>query len=319
MLYAMQFEATGAPEVLQKADRPMLQPQAGQVLLRQKAVGLNFIDVYHRQGIYPLPLPAVAGVEGAGIVEAVGEGVTHLQAGDRVVYGGAVGAYADLRILPAWRAVKLPESISFETAGSSMLRGLTAHMLLSHVYPMQAGMILLIHAAAGGLGSVLTRWAKVLGVKVIGLVSSEEKAALVRANGADHVLVGRDLDLAKEVMALTDGKGVHVAVNGIGGNTLDQTMACVRPFGMTMSVGQVAGAPPSIPFAALRSNALARPSVMAFTTERERYEPAVAAVLQKMEEGVFEAPAKQFPLSDVAEAHRQLEAGRLIGSAVLLP
>lgn len=319
MPYVMQFATTGEPEVLHKVDRDLLQPQQGEILLRQKAIGLNFIDIYHRRGIYSLPLPAVTGVEGAGIVEAVGEGVEHLRAGDRIVYAGAVGAYADLRILPAWRGMKLPDSVSFELAGSSMLRGLTAYMLLAHVYPMRAGMSLLVHAAAGGLGSVLTRWAKGMGVEVIGLVSSEEKAALARANGTDHVLVGRDIDLEKDVLALTDGKGVHAAVNGIGGNTLEPMMACVRPFGMTISVGQVAGAPASIAFGAFRSNAFARPSVMSFTTEPERYRPAVAAVLRKMEEGMFEVPSRQFSLTETAHAHAELEAGRLVGSAVLIP
>lgn len=319
MPYAMQFAATGEPEVLQKAECEVPQPQADEILLRQMAVGLNFIDVYHRRGLYPLAPPAVTGVEGAGVVEAVGEGVTHVRRGDRVAYGGAVGAYADLRLLPAWRAHKIPDGLSFEIAGSGMLRGLTVYMLLTRVYPVEAGMTILVHGAAGGLGSVLTRWAKSLGAEVIGQVSGTEKAMIARANGADHVLVGRDLDLENEVAALTGGKGVHLAINGIGGDTLTQTMACVRPFGMTVSVGQIAGAPLSLPFAALRSNALSRPSVMAFTTEKLRYEPAVTEVLRKMEEGVINGPSDRYALQDVVEAHHMLEAGRILGSAVLLP
>lgn len=200
-----------------------------------------------------------------------------------------------------------------------MLRGLTAYMILTRVYPVSAGMTILIQAAAGGLGSVLTRWTKTLGIMAIAQVGSEEKADIARMNGADHVLVGRDLDLPKVVAALTDGTGVHLAINGVGGNTLEQTMACVRPFGLTSSIGQIAGAPSTVPFSALRSNALARPSIMAFIFDQAEYEPAMKAVLQKMEQGIVETPHRRYPLSDVANAYRQLEAGEIVGSAVLIP
>lgn len=217
MSYAIQFAQTGEADVLQKVNVEPEDPGADQIRIRHSAIGLNFVDVYHRQGIYPLPLPAVPGVEGAGVVEAVGEGVTNVTVGDRIAYAGVVGAYAETRLLPAWRVVKLPDSLDFDLAGSTLLRGLTAFMLLHKVYPVSAGMVILVHAAAGGLGTILVRWAKSLGVEVIGTVSSLEKAQLARQAGADHVIVGRDVDLAVEVGKLTGGQGVHLAIDGIGG------------------------------------------------------------------------------------------------------
>lgn len=317
--YSMQVSAVGGPEVLHAVQLPRLLPGPGEVLIAQQAIGLNFVDVYHRSGAYPLPLPGIPGVEGAGVVEAIGEGVDHLAVGERVVYAGAVGAYATHRLLPAWRTIPLPEAVAFEQAGSNLLRGLTAHMLLSHVYPLRAGMRVLVHAAAGGLGSILVRLAKRLGAEVIATVGSPEKEALARGHGADHVVVGRDVDFAAEVAALTAGDGVHLAIDGIGGGTLARTIACVRPFGMTASIGQVAGVAPPVPLAALRSNALSRPSVMAFSANREVYGPAVDAVLSLMQENLFEAPQQAYPLTEAARAHADLEAGRITGSAWLRP
>jgi NADPH2:quinone reductase len=317
--FSMCFSKTGGPEVLQRLDLSPPQPGPGEVMIAQQAIGLNFVDVYHRSGAYPLPLPGVAGVEAAGIVEAVGADVQHLAVGQRVVYAGAAGAYATHRLLPAWRAIPLPDGLAFEDVGGSLLRGLTAHMLLSHIYPLRPGMRVLVHAAAGGLGSVLVRLAKRLGAEVIGCVGSAEKAEMARALGADHVIIGREVDLAGEVAALTGGDGVHLAIDGIGGNTLARTMAAVRPFGMTASIGQVAGLAPPVPLAAFRSNALSRPSVMAFSADRQAYGPAVAIVLSLIEEGVLERPQHVYPLADVARAHADLEAGRLLGSAWLRP
>lgn len=316
---SMQFSALGGPEVLLPVEGPCPLPGPGEVLIAQQAIGLNFVDVYHRSGLYPLPLPGIPGVEGAGVIEAVGEGVEHVAVGQRVAYAGAVGAYATHRLLPAWRAIPLPDALAFEQAGSNLLRGLTAHMLFSHVYPLRPGRRVLVHAAAGGLGSILVRLSKRLGAEVIATVGSAEKEALARGHGADHVIVGRDVDFAAEVAALTAGDGVHLAVDGIGGSTLARTIACVRPFGMTASIGQVAGAAPPVPLSALRSNALARPSVMAFTTNREAYGPAVEAVLSLMQEGLFEAPQQVYALSEAARAHADLEAGRITGSAWLRP
>ena len=316
MSYAIQFAQTGEADVLQKVNVELEDPGADQIRIRHSAIGLNFVDVYHRQGIYPLPLPAVPGVEGAGVVEAVGEYVTNVKVGDRVAYAGVVGAYAETRLLPAWRAVKLPDSLDFDLAGSTLLRGLTAFMLLHKVYPVSAGMVILVHAAAGGLGTILVRWAKSLGAEVIGTVSSLEKAQLARQAGADHVIVGRDVDLALEVEKLTGGQGVHLAIDGIGGATLAKTIASVRPFGMTANIGQVAGAPPAVPLSALRSNAFSRPSVMAFTANEAAYRPAVMAVLEKMEAGVLDTPSRTYELTDAVAGHRDLEAGMITGAAV---
>lgn len=316
MSYAIEFVQTGEADVLQKVNVEPEDPGTDQIRIRHYAVGLNFVDVYHRQGVYPLPLPAVPGVEGAGVVEAVGEGVTNVMVGDRVVYAGVVGAYAETRLLPAWRAVKLPDSLDSDLAGSTLLRGVTAFMLLHKVYPVSAGMVILIHAAAGGLGTILVRWAKSLGAEVVGTVSSSEKAQVARQAGADHVIVGRDVDLAVEVGKLTGGRGVHLAIDGIGGATLAKTIASVRPFGMTASIGQVAGAPPAVPLSALRSNAFSRPSVMAFAANEAAYRPAVMAVLEKMEAGMLDVPSRTYELMDAVAAHRDLEAGMITGAAV---
>lgn len=319
MSYSVQFSQTGEADVLQKVDLAISEPGPGEVRLRHHAIGLNYVDVYHRQGLYPLPLPAIPGVEAAGIVEAVGPGVTALKPGDRVAYVGVVGAYSQTRLLPAWRAVRMPDDIEFDLAGSVLLRGVTAFMLLTKVYPVSAGMSVLVHAAAGGLGMVLTRWAKSLGAEVIGTVSSVEKAELAKRAGADHIIVGRDADYAAEVGKLTSGKGVHLALDGIGGATLAKTIACVRPFGMTASIGQIAGPVPVVPLSALRSNALSRPSAMAFTADETAYRPAVVAVFEKMKEGLFEAPSRAYALADAIQAHRDLESGLIAGSALLRP
>ncbi len=319
MPYQMQLSKIGAADVLQRREVAVPEPGEGEVLIRQDAVGLNFVDVYHRTGVYPLALPAAPGVEGAGVVEAVGPGFPDLKIGQRVAYAGVVGAYADLRLLPAWRAVPLPDDLPTAMAGACLLRGMTAYMLLQKLYPVSAGMSVLVHAGAGGLGSVVTRWAKLLGAEVIATVSSEQKAEMARAHGADHVIVGRDADLVRCVEEFTEGKGVHLAVDGIGGAMLEKSIACVRPFGMTACVGQVGGVAPPVPLSALRSNALARPSVIALANDREAYRPAVEAVLSVMQRGVLDAPSRRYRLDEVAVAHADLEAGRIVGSALLMP
>lgn len=319
MSLVMQFAHPGLPDCLQPADRDVGLPGPGEVRIRQHAIGLNFIDVYHRTGLYPLPLPAVPGVEAAGVIEAIGEGVHDLAVGQRVVYACVPGAYAQSRLLPAWRAISLPDHISFERAGANLLRGLTAHMLLTRVYPVVPGTVMLVHAAAGGLGSIVTRWAKRLGATVIGTVSAEEKVEAVLGHGADHVIVGRDADYATQVAALTSGKGVHFAVDGIGGTTLGRTLACIRPFGLLASVGQASGPPPPVSVDQLRSIALARPSVMAYGSDPAVYRKAAADVLAVADETLFGTPGTRYALADAATAHADLEAGRIIGHAVLMP
>lgn len=319
MSLVMQFTHPGPPACLQPVETDAGLPGPGEIRIRQQAIGLNFIDAYHRSGLYPLPLPGVPGVEAAGFVEAIGDGVEDLAIGQRVVYACVPGAYAQSRLLPAWRAIPLPDHISFEMVGANLLRGLTAHMLLTRVYPVAPGTVLLVQAAAGGLGSIVTRWAKQLGATVIATVGSAEKAEIALGHGADHVIIGREADYAGQVQAVTNGQGVHFAVDGVGGATLGRTLACIRPFGLVASVGQAAGPPPPVSVDQLRSIALARPSVMAYGSDPVSYRQAAAHVLKAADDGLFGVPDTRYPLRDAALAHADLEAGRIVGSAILLP
>lgn len=319
---AIRLSAPGGVKGLQRIDWPRQSPEPGEIRLRHAAIGLNFIDIYHRTGLYPLPSPCIPGVEGVGVVEAVGDGVMGLTVGDRIAYAGAAGAYATTRTLPAWRAILLPADITSECAAASMLRGLTAHMLLTRTYPVSTGSTLLVHAAAGGLGTVLTRWARHLGATVIGTAGSDTKAELAHANRADHVIVGRDADVAAEVARLTDGRGVDFAIDGIGGTMLARTLACVRRFGMVASVGQAAGPIPPLAVEDLgpaRSLTLARPSVMAYAAEHDTYPVAMRAVLDMIRAGVIAGIGATYPLVEARTAHLDLEGGRIAGSAILVP
>jgi NADPH2:quinone reductase len=319
---AVTLTGPGGPDRLQLVDWPPQAPGSDEVRIRHEAIGLNFIDVYHRAGLYPLPGPGIPGVEGAGIVEAVGPGVAGLSVGDRIAYAGLPGAYAATRLLPAWRAAKLPGALSAPVAAASLMRGLTAHMLLTRTYPVTSGSVLLVHAAAGGLGSVVTRWAKHLGAVVIGTVGSPAKEAAARDAGADHVIVGRDADLVAAVARLTAGRGVDLAVDGIGGSMLARTLACVRRFGTVASVGQAAGPIPPLRIEEIgpqRALCLARPSVMAYSAERDTYPEAARAVLEMIGRGVAAEIGRAYRLDQAAEAHADLEAGRIVGAAILRP
>lgn len=228
----------GGPEKLQLFPQKTEQPGENEILLRQSAIGMNFLDIYHRTGTYPLAAyPAIPGVEGAGIVEAIGPDVTGISPGDRIVYSALLGAYASTRLLPAHRVIVLPDDIPFPTAAASLLKGMTACMLLHRTYPVSEGTVMLVHAAAGGLGAILVQWAKRLGAIVIGTVSTDEKAVLAKRYGADHVIVGRDADIVPRVMAVTNGKGVDVAYDGIGGDTLARSITATRGFGTIASIG----------------------------------------------------------------------------------
>ncbi len=312
----------GIDQLRMSAEAPAT-PGPGQVRVRHEAIGVSFIDIYHRTGLYPLPLPATLGVEGAGVVEAIGPGVTRLSPGDRVAYAGApVGAYASTRLLPEARAIALPDDIPAQAAAASMLRGITAHMLLTRTFPVGPGTTVLIHAAAGGTGALLSRWARHLGATVIGTTSSQEKAGLARQAGADHVIVGRDADLVGEVRNLTDGRGVDVAYDGIGGGMLARTLACVRPFGTVASIGQAAGPIPPLDLEDLgprRSLSLARPSFMAYAADLPTYQAAAAAVMDMLRQGISGTLGGAYALEDVAQAHADLEAGRSTGSMLLVP
>jgi NADPH:quinone reductase len=317
----IRLKAPGGAEQLELAQIELPPPAAGEIRLRQTAIGVNFIDIYQRLGLYALPNAKIPGVEAVGVVSAVGADVNGLNVGDRIAYAGApVGAYASERNLPAWRAIKLPGSLSDEVVASSFVKGITAHMLLNRTYPVVSGTVLLVHSAAGGLGQLLTRWASHLGATVIGTVGSEAKAEIARRAGARHVIVGRDADFARIVGELTGKRGVDVAYDGVGGTTLVKTLGCVRPFGVVASIGQAAGPISPVNLEDLgprRSLSLARPSVMAYLNETETYHSAAKAVLAGIEDGVLSVAGQSYPLSEAARAHADLEAGVTSGALFL--
>lgn len=322
MSLCVQATAPGDVAVLKAVERALPAPGPGEIVLRQEAIGVNFVDIYHRTGMYPLPAwPSVLGVEGAGVVEAVGSDVGHVQVGDRVVYGGALGGYASTRLVPAARAVLLPETVGSDVAAASMLRLMTVHMLTEVVHKITAGQTVLVHAAAGGLGGVLVQRLKSLGATVIGTVGSAAKAEIARARGADHVIVGRDADYAGEVETLTDGRFVDYAIDGVGGATLLKTMDCVKPFGMVASIGQSAGpiAPISVGEIGKRSLSLSRPSIMGFLALPGGYATAAEAAVSMMAQGITAEIGGTWQLADAARAHEALESGNTAGSVLLIP
>jgi NADPH2:quinone reductase len=282
---------------------------------------VNYVDVYQRSGLYPMPPANIPGVEGVGVVAGVGPHVTSISVGDRVAYAGApVGAYASERNLPAWRAIQLPSALSDVQVASVFVKGITAHMLLHRVYPVGSGTTILAHSAAGGLGQLLTRWAVHLGATVIGTVGSEAKAEIARQAGARHVIVGRDADFAARVAELTNGRGVDVAYDGVGGATLAKTLACVRPFGVVASIGQSGGPIPPLDVLDLgprRSLMLARPSVMAYMNDTDAYAVAAEAVLTAIAGDVLRVTGKAYRLSEAGQAHAELESGRTSGALYL--
>jgi NADPH:quinone reductase-like Zn-dependent oxidoreductase len=299
-------------------------PGQGQIQIRHTAIGVNFVDAYHRTGLYPVAsLPSTLGVEGAGTVEAVGPGVTGFSVGQRVAYAGPpVGSYVAVRNLPAERAVLLPDTIRSDVAAGSMLRGITAHMLFSYVRPVRSGETVLVHAAAGGLGLILTQWAKSLGARVIGTVGSRDKAALALDHGVDRAVLYREEDFVAAARDFTDGEGVDYAIDGIGGERLEQTLGTVRPYGMVASIGQVAGDIGLIDPSGLgpsRSIALARPGVFRFMADLQRYHEGAKATLAKLEAGLRVRIGTELPLSEAGEAHRLMEAGQTVGSILLRP
>ncbi len=323
MTEAIRFHQAGGPEVLRFEPIEVPAPAADEVRVRQTWGGVNFVDIYQRTGLYPVPaMPGVLGVEAAGVVEQVGAAIEGgLRPGDRVAWGGApLGGYAQRRNIPADRLVPLPDAIPDRTAAAAMLRGLTAHMLLTHVWRVGPADTLVIHAAAGGLGLMLTRWAKRLGAAVIGTAGSAAKAERARRAGADHVVLYRQVDFVAAVRDLTGGRGVDVVYDGVGGETLLRSLDCVRPFGTVVSVGQASGSLPEIPLRELgprRSLALVRPSVLAYAADIGRYRRATAALLQVLEGGLPVDIGAEFALADAAAAHRAMEAGETTGSVVL--
>lgn len=299
-------------------------PAAGEVRVRHTAIGVNYVDIYHRTGLYALPaFPAVLGVEAAGVIEALGPDVDTLHVGQRIAYAGLpTGSYASARNLPAAKVIPLPDDVSDDAVASLLLRGITAHMLLTYVYPLKAGDTVLVHAAAGGLGLVLVQWAKSMGARVIGTVSTQAKAQLAIEHGLDHAIRYRDEDFVAATKALTDEKGVDYAIDGIGGKTLIDTLGCVRPYGMVASVGQVAGDSGPIDLALLgpaRSIALSRPGVMRFMTDMAYYREGALATIRQLQGGLRPTIGAVLPLDQAAHAHRCLESGETAGSILLRP
>lgn len=323
MTKIVRVRAPGGIEQFEVAEVALAPPAADEIRVRQTAIGVNFVDIYQRAGLYPMPPAGIPGIEGVGLVSAIGDGVTTLAVGDRIAYAGApVGAYAAERNLPAWRGIRLPAALSDARVASVFVKGITAHMLLHKVYPVGSGTWVLAHSAAGGLGQLLTRWAVHLGATVIGTVGSEAKAALARTAGAQHVIVGRDADFGAHVADITGGRGVDVAFDGVGGSTLARTFACVRPFGVVASIGQSAGAIPPVDVSELgprRSLMLARPSVLAYMNNAMEYRRAAEAVLAAMEAGILPGEGVAYRLDEAAKAQGELEAGRTSGALYLVP
>ncbi|XYJ12705.1 quinone oxidoreductase family protein [Telluria sp. B2] len=324
MAKAIRLTRTGGPEVLEYVDVEVGEPGPGEARVRQHAIGLNFIDVYFRTGLYPMPLPSGLGQEGAGVVEAVGEGVTHVRPGDRVAYAGRPnGAYSEVRTMPADILVKLPDAIDFETAAAMMLQGLTVQYLFNSTYKLQPGQTILFHAAAGGVGLIACQWARALGVNLIGTVGSKEKGELALAHGAAHVINYNDEDIVARVLEITGGKKVPVVYDSVGKDTFIRSLDCLQPRGLMVSFGNSSGAVPPFSLNELASRGslyITRPSLGAYAATRPELEAMAADLFGMVANGKVRIGINQrFPLAEAAQAHIALEARRTTGSTILLP
>jgi NADPH:quinone reductase len=324
MAKAIRINSVGGPEVMEYVDVEVGDPGPGEARVRQMACGLNYIDVYFRTGAYPQPLPAGLGMEGAGVVEAVGEGVTHVKAGDRVAYAGRPpGAYADLRVMPASVLVKLPESIDFETGAAMMLQGLTVQYLFRRTFPLKGGETILFHAAAGGVGLIACQWARALGVTMIGTVGSDEKAALAKAHGCTHTINYNKENFVERVKEITGGKGVPVVYDSIGKDTFTGSLDCLSPLGMLVSFGSASGPVPPFSLNELASRGslfVTRPTLFTHTARREDLDAMAADLFSMVESKKVTIDINQrYALKDVAQAHRDLEARKTTGSSILVP
>jgi NADPH2:quinone reductase len=321
MPHAIRIHEAGGPEALVWDEVEVCEPGPGQAKIRQAAAGLNFIDVYHRTGLYPQQMPFTPGVEGAGTVENVGEGVANVKPGDRVAYAGPLGGYSEERLIDADKLVKLPDDIGFDQAAAMMLQGMTARMLLRAVYPVKDGDTILVHAAAGGVGLILCQWASALGATVIGTVSTEEKAELARAHGCAHPILYTKQDFAHEVDKLTAGQKLPVVYDSVGKATFMKSLDCLRPRGLMVSFGNASG--PVEPISPLilsqkGSLFLTRPTLFHYIATRPELEEAAADLFNVVTSGKVKVEVKQrFALKDAAEAHRALEARETTGSTVL--
>ncbi|HTT98264.1 MAG TPA: quinone oxidoreductase [Rhizomicrobium sp.] len=320
---AIRFEQVGGPEVLKYVDVDLPPPGPGQVRVRHTAIGVNFIDTYHRSGLYKLPLPSGLGSEAAGVVDALGDGVTSLKIGDRVAYAGALGAYAEASNVPADKLVKLPQGVSDEVAAAAMLKGMTVQYLLTRTYVVNPGETILFHAAAGGVGLIAGQWAKHLGATVIGTVGSDEKVALAKANGYDHVLNTRSDDWVKRVREITNGEGVPVVYDSIGKDTWSGSLDCLAVRGMMVSFGNASGAVPAFEpgiLSAKGSLYVTRPTLASYTRDAAELQDTANDLFAVLESGAVKIQINQrFKLADAAKAHEALHSRQTTGATILIP
>ena len=321
---AIRIHAPGGPEAMQWEDVAVGDPGPGEARVRHTAVGVNYIDTYHRSGLYKVPLPSGLGSEGAGVVEAVGSGVDWVKAGDRVAYcGGPLGSYSEARVMPADRLVKLPDGISDRVAATLMLKGLTTQYLFRQILPLKAGDTILFHAAAGGVGLIACQWARALGVTMIGTVGSDEKAALAKANGCTHTIVYTKENFVERVKALTGGKGVPVVYDGIGKDTFPASLDCLAPRGLFVSYGNASGPVPPFDILLLSQKGslmVTRPTLFTFAKDRESIAAMSGELFDLVKAGkIVSEPRQTFPLKDAADAHRALESRRTTGATILVP
>lgn len=320
---AIRIERSGGPEVMALADIPTPEPGPNEVRVRNHAIGVNFIDTYHRSGLYKNPLPSGLGLEAAGVVDAVGANVTRFKQDDGIAYcSGPIGAYSETHVVRDDRAVRLPQAISYDIAAAALLKGMTARYLLRKTFRVERGHAVVIHAAAGGVGQILVQWAKHLGALVIAVVGSDAKGEIARALGADHVLVQGREDIAKRVREITGG-GAHVVYDGVGKDTFAASLDCLRPLGMMASYGNASGPPPDINPLTLSQKGslfLTRPTLFSYTATVEQLDETAAELFDVIEQGAVKiAPPTRYALADAAQAHRDLEARKTTGSLVLTP
>ena len=323
MPYAIRIHETGGPEVMRWEQVEAGKPGPGEVLVRNTAIGVNFVDTYYRTGLYPMPLPATLGSEGAGVVEAVGPRVREFKPGDRVAYVDPIGSYAEVLLRPAQRLVKIPAGVSDRTAAAMMLKGMTAHYLLKRTYKLKKGDTILVHAAAGGVGQILCQWAKYLGARVIGTVGSDAKAPLAKKASCGHVLITSRDKVSERVKQITKGAGVPVVYDGIGKDTFMDSLDCLAPLGLMVTYGNASGAvPPFNPVLLSRKGSLflTRPSLPTYIAKREDLVQTARELFTVVKKGAVKIAVNQtYALKDAAQAHRDLESRRTTGSTILLP
>ena len=323
MTTVVKFHKTGDPDVLSVENALVGKPKRGEARVRHTAIGLNYIDTYHRSGLYPLPLPTGVGLEGAGVVEAVGAGVTHVKVGDRVAYaGGPPGAYAQERVMPANKLVKIPKGVSDEDAAAMMLKGLTVHMLIRRVYRVQKGETVVFHAAAGGVGLIACQWLKALGAKVIGTVGSDEKAKIAKAHGCQHTINYNKENFAERVREITKGRGVPVVYDSVGKDTFYGSLDCLQPRGLLTVFGNGSGPVSDVDVNVLAKGSfyLTRPSIMVYSAMRSDLEAGAKELFAMVKSGKIKIDINQrYALADAAQAHKDLEARKTTGSTILMP